>query len=108
MHDPIRACYPYVTLTDALVHATSLHQQEHESLMDYVKQFKQQCDVLKSVTGKKILDEFVEHTEEYLNETDATKQQEMKNEAFERWCAYLLIWNADQVKYGSLIQGLVF
>ena len=107
MHNPVRARYSHVTLTDALVHVTSLRQQEHENLMDCVKWFKQQRDVLESVAGKKILDEFVERTKEHRDETDATKQQVMKDEAFERWCACLLVCNADQAKCGSLIRGLV-
>ena len=43
----------------------NLKQQDGEFLKDYVKRFKQACDVLKSHIGTKWLEEFVEHTEEY-------------------------------------------
>ena len=78
MHDPVRAWYPFVTLTNTLVCVTGLQQNEHEPLLDYVKCFKQQHDVLKSVIGKKVFDDFIKNTKEYRNESDATKQQQMK------------------------------
>ena len=36
-------------------------QQEQEHLNDFVKRFKQSCDVLRSHMGSKWLDGFVEH-----------------------------------------------
>jgi len=107
MHDPIRARYPFVSVTDALVRLTNLRQYDNELLLDYIKRFKQQRDVLKSNIGTQMFDEFIENTEEYRNETDTTKQQELKDNAFEQWCAFLLIRNSDQAKYGSLQKGLV-
>jgi len=39
-------------------------------LTDYVKRFKQSCDVPNSHIGTKWLEEFIEHTDEYKNEKD--------------------------------------
>ena len=47
MHDPIRAKYPYASLTEALMRTLNTKQLEQESLMDYMKRFKQSRDVLK-------------------------------------------------------------
>ena len=48
-------------------------QQDGENLTDYVKRFKQSCDVLKSHIGTKWLEEFVVHMDEYKNEKDVRK-----------------------------------
>ena len=74
-----------------------------ENLVDYLKRFKQLRDILKSYLGDKILDIFIENSTEYRNETDTTKQQEMKDNAWERWMSYLFLDNSDKTKYGSLI-----
>jgi hypothetical protein len=73
--------------------------------MDYVQRFKQMRDVLKSYVGVKLLDHFVTHTQEYIDLLgDTTKEAELKAEAFEKWCAYLLITRSDQSKYGSVVR----
>ena len=41
MHDPIRAKYPYASLTEALMRTLNIKQLEQESLIDYMKRFKQ-------------------------------------------------------------------
>ena len=48
MHDPIRAKYPYASLTEALMRTLNIKQLEQESHIDYMKRFKQSRDVLKS------------------------------------------------------------
>ena len=82
MHDPVRARYPFASLTDAFSQMYGVRQKENEGLLKYVETFKQQRDVLKSHVGTHIFDEFVEHLEEYRNETDTSKQQELKDGAF--------------------------
>jgi hypothetical protein len=62
---------------------------------------------MKSHVGTDILDKFVENTLEYRDESNTTLKKEMKDGAFDRWMAYLLIRNSDQAKYGSLLNGLV-
>jgi hypothetical protein len=58
IHDPIRAKYPFASLTEAI----SRKQSENEGLLDYVKRFKESGDVMKSHVGTGILDKFVENT----------------------------------------------
>jgi hypothetical protein len=107
MQDPIRAKYPFASLTEAISRMLNLKQSENEGQFDYVKRFKVSRDIMKSHVGTDILDKFVENTLEYLDETDTTLKKEMKDEAFDRWMAYLLIRNSNQAKYGSLSNGLV-
>ena len=106
MHDPIRAKYPYASLTEALMRTLNIKQLEQESLIDYIKRFKQSRDVLKSHIGGDILNKFVENLPEYRHST-MSGQQEIKSEAFGRWMAYMMIRNSDQAKYGSLLNGMV-
>ena len=41
MHDPVRAKYPYASLTEAVARTLNIKQMENENLIDYVKRFKQ-------------------------------------------------------------------
>jgi hypothetical protein len=107
MHDPIRAKHPFASLTEAISRMLNLKQSENKGLLDYVKRFKESHNVMKSHVGTGILDKFVENTLEYRDESNATLKQTMKDGAFDRWMAYLLICNSDQAKYGSLSNGLV-
>jgi hypothetical protein len=106
MHDPVRAQYPLVSMTDALSRLLNAKQQENESLLDYVKRFKQLCNVAKSQMGSTILNKFVEHQTLYAA-ASATEKIVMKQEAYPRWMVYLLIHGTDQTKYGSLQKGFV-
>ena len=74
----------------------NIKQLEHESLIDYMKRFKQSRDVLKSHIGGDILNN---------RHGMMAEQREMKTEAFGRWMAYMMIRNSDQAKYGSLLNG---
>ena len=55
MHETARARYPLASLTDAFTRLINLRQMEHENLLDYVKRFKQNRDVMKSHVGNEIL-----------------------------------------------------
>ena len=105
MHDPIQVQYPFVLMTDALAQLINVKQNTLENLIDYVKRFKQLKDVTKSYIGSDFLEQFIGNTTEYKNETDANKQQSMKDDAIEKWLAYLLVMGSDQAKYGSLTKG---
>ena len=94
MHDPIRAKYPYASLTEAVARIVNIKQMENEDLLDYVKRFKQARDITKSHVGTEILDTFVQNTLEYKGLTGANKKAELKRDAFERWMAFLLIRNS--------------
>jgi hypothetical protein len=56
--------------------------------------------------GTDILNKFIENTREYQEQEDAEKKKELKDGAFDKWMAYLLIRNSNQGKYGSLMNGL--
>jgi hypothetical protein len=107
MHDPIRAKYPFATLTEAMIRMLNIKQMENEGLMGYVKRFKQSHDITKSHVGTDILDKFVENTREYQDEADILKKDTLKEKAFQKWMAYLLMRNSDQNKYGTLLNGLI-
>ena len=61
MHDPIRAKYPYASLTEVLMRTLNIKQLEHKSLIDYMKRFMQSRDVLKSHIGGDILNKFIKN-----------------------------------------------
>ena len=108
MHDPIRAQYPMASMSDALTRLINVKQMDNEPLLDYVKRFKQLRDVVKGYLGTRILDTFIEQTEEYRKLSEAEKLlTTAKEDAFNAWMAYLLIKGSDQSKYGSLIKGFV-
>ena len=88
MHDTVRARYPYASMNEALLRLINMKQQEHEHLTEYVKRFKQARDVVKSHMGSEWLHEFVEHTDEYNNESDTTVKDQLKKASFERWHFY--------------------
>ena len=104
MHDTVRAQYPLISITDSLARFINVRQQEQESLLDYVKRFKQLRDVVKSQIGNKMLEQFVIQQQVYID-GNSTQQAEMKNQAFEVWAAYILLKGSDYNKYGSLIKG---
>jgi hypothetical protein len=107
MHNPIRAKYPFASLTKAISRVLNLKQSENKGLLDYIKRFKESRDIMKSYVGTDILDKFVENTLEYRDESSTTLKQMMKDGAFDSWMTYLLIRNSNQAKYGSLSNGLV-
>ena len=107
MHAPVRAQYPLVAMTDALAGLLNIRQKEDEPLLEYVKRFKQQRDIVKSQLGTDLLDKFTETLESYKDATTATDKAEIKAQAFEKWLAYLLIRGSDPSKYGSLLRGFV-
>jgi hypothetical protein len=60
MHDPMREKYPFASLTEAMIRMLNIKQIENEGVLDYIKRFKQSCDITKSHVGTNILDKFVE------------------------------------------------
>ena len=114
-HDTVRAQYPFVSVTDAFKRLLNMKQSEHEDLGDYVKRFKQLRDVLKSYVGTSLLDEFVKMMPEYRAlptvveslSSGSDERKQMREAAYDKWMAYLLLANSDQAKYGSLLRSLV-
>ena len=103
----VRAQYPYISMNKALKDLQNVSQYHDEQLLDYVKRFKQLRDVAVSYIGTDVLKEFIENSKDYTTERNGTKKKKMKEEAFDRWMAYLLIHGSDQDKYGSLINNFV-
>ena len=62
MHDPIRAKYPYASLTESVTRLVNMKQLEDKGLLDYVKRFKQSRDIMKLHIGSELLDKFIENS----------------------------------------------
>jgi hypothetical protein len=92
-------------MTDAIIRLMTMKQQDNESLMDYVKRFKQNRDVLRSHLGTQWLEEFVGQQSFYLK-ADLADRGKIEDDAFGQLMAYLLIRFADPNKYGSLQKHL--
>ena len=106
MHDPVRARYPYASLTDALSRLMNCKQMDNESANDYMKRFKGNRDGVTQHMGKDFLKEFVKNTKEYKNATDEATKESLEKGSFAKWIAYLFLKNSDQNKYGSVVTGL--
>ena len=106
MHDPLRAKYPYASLTESLLRTLTAKQGEKEDLAAYVRRFKDARDVMKSQLGTDFLEKFVETTQEYCETTDALKQQNLKDGAFAQWMGYVFMHNSDKNRYGTLLSGM--
>ena len=104
-HNPVKARYPFVSLTSSLARMMNIRQQENESLIDWGKRFKQERDVFKNHVGDDILHNFVENTEDYQNAADANEKQALKDGAWDQWMGYLFVKNANPKRYGSLCRG---
>jgi hypothetical protein len=106
MHDPMIAKHPFASSKEVMVRMLNIKQIENEGLLDCTKRFKQSRDITKSHVGTAMLDKLVEKTHECQDETDALKQQDMKDGTFEKWMACLLIRDSNQGKHGSLVNRL--
>ena len=94
---------PMVTYMRVMHKMASIHQGPDESLSDYIAKIREAYEVAKGHhVGNHILDEAIEQSEEYKNETDATKKQEMKTNATQQMLGTHALINADPKKYGTL------
>ncbi|MGL5936769.1 MAG: hypothetical protein ACRCZI_14235, partial [Cetobacterium sp.] len=107
MHDAVRAQYPIVSMCDALSRLFAFRQQDDENLLDYVKRFKQQRDIVKQQCGKNMFDDFMKNTQEYRGTNSQSVKTEILAAGFDKVMAYLLMKGADQHKYGTLTKGLI-
>ena len=98
--------YDMSIILDAHVTLLGTKQKEDESLQDYTKRFRVAKDVFEShMGGPMILTKIVEAMDGY-NETDSKSQEKFRNEAYQRFIAFLYMSNSDKSKYGSLLTGL--
>ena len=107
LHDPVRAQYPLISVTDALYRWINSRQQDDEDLLDYAKRRKQLTDTVKAQVGNKLFHYYVENTEEYKTNSSSTEKDELLKSSFEKVDAYLLLRGADRKKYGELMKGFV-
>ena len=105
-HSTVRAQYPLRVMTEDLARLLNRRQTPEESTDEYIKAMKQHCDVVKGNLGDSFLVHFVRATEEYKNADSAT-QTELTTKSFEQWCAYMILRNCDQARYGTLVQSKI-
>ena len=102
MYGQVRAKYEFSQVTDTLVQLFGTRQEHGETLTDYAKRFKQSRDNVKSILGESFLDEFISHTDEYIQMSDEATKKDMTKKAYSRWTAYMMLRNGDHNKYGTL------
>jgi hypothetical protein len=91
---------------DAMTTLFGTKQQDNESLQDYTKWFRVARDVLESQFGGPIaLTKYVEKESNY-DPTNETIVKQCRKTVSEEFLAVLYLKNADQKKYGSILQGL--
>jgi hypothetical protein len=106
INNPVRARYPYASVTEAMTRFMTCRQLENEPLADYVKRFKGNRDSMAQNMGKDFLKEFVKNTKQYTDETDTDTQDKMQRGLYAQWTAYMLMKNSNQGKYGLLMTSL--
>jgi hypothetical protein len=62
MHNPTRACYPFLQLTDIALSFLLCRQYENEQPANFKKRLEEKADIFASLVGDNILDEFVKTT----------------------------------------------
>jgi hypothetical protein len=72
INDPVRARYPYTSMTESITRLMTCRQQENKSLTDYVKRFKSPKMDWQTM-GKDFLKKFIENIREYQDEPGVDK-----------------------------------
>jgi hypothetical protein len=93
-------------MTDAFTKVLNHHQLEGQDLTDFSKERKDAFSVLNAMLGDRFLDRFVESTVEYQELTTDPEREAMKKDTFEQWCAFLILYNSNQAKYGEVLHDL--
>jgi hypothetical protein len=66
INNPVRARYPYASVTEAMTRFITCRQLENKPLANYVKRFKSYQDSMAQNMGKDFLKEFVKNTKQYM------------------------------------------
>jgi hypothetical protein len=80
INDPVRARYPYASITESITRFMTCKQLENESLTDYMKRFKSNRDGLAQTMGKEFLRNLLKTlgntrmNQTWTNKTPCTKQ----------------------------------
>ena len=92
-------------IEDALVHFLLIKQRE-EPLYDYVRKFKTAKEVLEShMRDPIILTKIIKSLEGY-NKNSLENYKELKEQAWEQFCAYKFLKNASKQRYGQMLEYL--
>ena len=103
MHTPMRARYPFMSLTENLASLINFKQNEKETLVDYLERFEQDESIVKSQLGEHVLDTFMESYPNYDLKTSDEKKV-LKNTGFEAWMATIFLRGSNQSVYGKLMR----
>ena len=71
MHTPIRARYPFLSLTENITSLLNMKQGEIETLIEYLEWFEQEKNVVKNQLGINVLDKFIEIYPKYDEASEA-------------------------------------
>ena len=105
MVDPETVKNPFISLIEQLSRLLNIRQHRDEPLIDFTSRVKQERDNTLRHVGKNVFDVYVSHTPEYLQaerEGNGMLTTELKNTAFEKFMACVMLRGVDQSKYGSL------
>jgi hypothetical protein len=97
---------PMLLLFRYMKRVFTAHQGKKECLDDYFGRFRRDCKVMEDCVGTQIFDYYIEHSEGYLHETDDSKRQQMKDEAFERLMARIYLQGSNKYDESSLAKFL--
>ena len=103
MHTPMKARYPFMSLTENLSSLLNIKQNEKESLVEYFERFEQEKGIVKSQLGDSVLDKFMESYPKYDKASD-TEKTALKAAAFEAWMAAIFLHGSNQSAYGELMK----
>jgi hypothetical protein len=65
INNPVRARYPYASVTEAMTRFMTCRQLENKPLTNHVKRFKGNQDSMLQNMGKDFLKDFVKNTKQY-------------------------------------------
>jgi hypothetical protein len=98
--------YEMSIISDAFRALFMSKQKDNESLQDYTRRFKTSTEILEShLGGPLVLEKYVKTMTDY-DEKDTDKLEELTKQASERLFAFMYLENADQDKYGSILNNL--
>jgi hypothetical protein len=98
--------YEMSIISDAFRSLFTSKQKDGESLQDYTRRFKTSTEILEShLGGPLILEKYVRTMTGY-DKTNDSKMDELIKQASESLFAYLYLENADQDKYGTILNNL--
>jgi hypothetical protein len=105
MHNPTRAHYPFLQLTDIALNFLLCRQYENEHPADFKKRLEEKADIFVSLVGNNILDEFIKTTPAHKQASSVTKEQLCKK-TMDQWIALIAIRNLEPTKYSILKHNL--